>query len=104
MRALGWRQITNTLGTLYIPIVLCEVACTLGSATGIAGAPVLNTELFVTTITLTTGNNNVDVDFISPGSNLIGSVMLNVKGCPIVETEFAITASTTSMNCLYAVL
>lgn len=109
VRVIGWRKVGLTDGqggattTIWIPVVLAEFACTLSSTPiGIAGAQVLNTELFADTITLTYGNNNVSVEIISPAADIIAHAVLDLKGFKKVELSFTTGGSATSCNALVA--
>jgi len=107
LRVIGWRLVTNDEGKagLWIPVLLVELHCTLSAAVGVAGATVVNTERFADTISLTTGNDDVSVDIVSPTGEIIAHAMLDLKGFNLVETTFSINSGgTTDMNCLYALL
>jgi hypothetical protein len=101
LRLIGWKAIAGTdLTTLWVPITLSEIACTLCTAVGIASTPVLNTERFVDTITITTGNSGVDISVVSPTGNVIGFALADLKGCAKVELSFSTGGSATSCNAL----
>jgi hypothetical protein len=87
MRVTGWAYV----GTLWVPVVLAEFNCTLGTATGVAGQPVANTDQFVDTITLATahaGSNGVSVSVVSPAGNLVAHALVDCKGFGKIEIEF----------------
>lgn len=98
VRVWGWRLASD----LWVPVLLCEVACTACAAVGVADKTVLNTERFADTLTLTYGNANVSVELLSPANDLTGHVLLDAKGFQYVEVIFNLTANVTSMNALYA--
>lgn len=103
VRVIAWNVIgSNTPGTqLWVPLVLAEVQCTLGTTTGIAGCQVANTELFADTITLTTGNANVSIDINSPADNTIAHFVIGVKGAQKLEFNFTTGGVATDCNCLW---
>jgi len=98
LRVWGYRFSTD----LWVPVLLCEVACTCCTMVGVAGKSVLNTERFVDTMTLTYGSANVSVEVLSPANNLTGHLLLDTKGMQYVQVVFDINANVTSMNALYA--
>lgn len=106
-RVIGWRSVgENDVTTgLWIPVILCEFAAVLSGATGVAGATILNTERFADTITLTTGNDDVSVDIVSPTGDVIAHAMMDLKGFQKVELTFKLGGTPpTSMNALVALL
>ena len=105
MRVIAWRVIrSGTTKALWVPVVLCEVACTMSASVGVALAAVLDTEQFVDTITLVTGNDDVSIDIVSPTADEIAHFVLDLKGCQKIECTFDNTLNTPSMNCLLALL
>lgn len=105
MRVYGWRPIgLNTPTTaLWIPALLCEVACTMTSTgPGIAGKIIVATELFVDTITITYGNANVSVEAVSPANDLPAHIVVDLKGFPKFEATFTTGGSATDCNALWA--
>lgn len=101
MRVWAWRQFRAS--NLWIPKLLCEVACVMCTATGVAGTDVVATERFVDAITLVFGNDGESVRRLSPGSNLIASLLVDVQGAQKVELDFDMTTgSPTNANALYA--
>ena len=104
LRVIGWRRLGDQVGTLlWIPVVLCEIACTASATVGVAGRLVVATERFVDTITLVTGNEDISIDIVSPAAEEIAHVVTDLKGFQKVEFNFDSTAAgTTGMNCLIA--
>ena len=106
MRLLGWQPVgpwngQGTDGRQWIPLPLLEVACTLGTTPGIVGLIPDNTHLYASTLTLAAWvNANFSAEVINPGNNYAGYLNLDVKGCPVIEPIFQITASVTAMNVL----
>lgn len=109
VRVIGWRAIDtkdqqNTQGrTLWIPVILAEVVATLSAAVGIAGAIIDETNRFADTLTLTTGNDDVSVDFTSPTGDVIAHIVVKGKGFEKVEVTHKVTTAT-SLNSLVAML
>lgn len=113
MRVLGWSPVLlDTKTTLWVPVTLGEFACTLGAMTGVAGAAVLNTELFVDTITMVAARNedrvigagtavNSDTYVNSPANDTPAHIRLRISGYQKVEFIFDQTLNTPTMNTLY---
>lgn len=112
MRLYGWSVVdvidNDSSKNLYAPTLLAEFACTLsGTFPGLANTPVVATELFCDTMTLTFGNTNL-CQVSSPGSTTadtgIAFAMVDFVGFPVLELTFDIGTGPTSMNCLYRLL
>lgn len=92
MRVIGWSRVKGTGGTndLWYPVILCQVACTCGAITGVAGSAVTATERFCDTIgDPTIGNKNVDVSVVSPTTDFSPAhIVVDMKGCEIAEIIF----------------
>src|SRR5262249_8748074 len=75
LRVIGWRP-AGPLGPqstpLWVPYILAGVSCTACAATGVAGAPVLNTERFCDTIAVTA---NYEPSF-TQGAGKAGSITI----------------------------
>jgi hypothetical protein len=118
LRLLGWQKLGTGPGpndVLWIPQALAEVACVLSQAVGVAAAPLLNTERFADTITVTTQALFTDVDsggasargtleVYSPTADLIAWFKVPIQGVEKLELQFSRTVGTPTMNCLYAYL
>lgn len=114
MRVIGWAPMVSFGGSsvtdttnLWIPTPLGDFLCTLNSGqTGLAGAAILNTELFCDTIAVTgtTANQGVNCDVNSPGNATMATVLVDIKGHPWVEVLFATGGSATSCNGLFRLL
>lgn len=105
-RIIGWRKIATGGGdpnTLYIPMVLAELGCTISATVGIANSPLVATDRFVDTISLITGNDDVSIDIVSPTADEIGHVVLDIKGCNYLEFSYDMTGATNG-NCVFAYL
>jgi hypothetical protein len=103
-RFLGWRQLLpeDPSTTIWVPVTLCEVQVTLGTTTGTAGLVLLNTDRLCDIITLTTGNADVSVDVVSPADNTVASIVVDMKGCQLLEPIFTTGSSATNCNALLA--
>lgn len=100
MRVINWKEISG----LWIPLIVCEVACTLSTSVGVAANAVLNTERFADTIALTYGNAGIDCQVFSPANNTPGHVTVDAKGATILEVIFSRGGSATSCNALVSYL
>ena len=93
-RIIGWtviRGVQNVTKDLWIPVVLAELTCTMSATPGIALAAVLSTELFVDTLVLVTGNEDVSIDIVSPTADEIAHCVVDLKGFQKVEVTFDTT-------------
>jgi hypothetical protein len=95
LRVTGWRRIA----TLWVPILMGEVACTLSATVGIASATVTNTDRFCDTITSVSGPSGTVI--YSPTADEIGYVMLDAAGFQKIQFTFDMTGATNG-NVLYA--
>ncbi len=114
LKVLGWRDTNINPGNpqmrLWIPVELCTVAFTLGTAVGVANGDLGTTQAFATTITMTggptfitSGAAPVSLDWweISPGSNAIGLVSVPTFGFKKMEVIFTTGGVVTDCNALY---
>jgi len=88
---------------LWIPTLLCELACTCSTIVGIAAKEVLATERFADTIVLTYGNST-STEVFSPANNLAGHIVADLKGAVKFELTFETGSSATSCNALWKFL
>jgi hypothetical protein len=99
-RVISWREASG----LWIPTIVCEVACTLSTSIGVAAQTVLDTERFADTLSLTLGNAGVDCQVFSPANNTPAHVVVDAKGASVLEVIFTTGGSATSCNALVAYL
>lgn len=88
---------------LWVAWPLLAVTCTLTSAiTGVNNTDVPAANFGVSTITMTTGvgTANVSNEIISPTGSLQASIVLDTKGCKLIQFSFAMNGSATSANAL----
>jgi hypothetical protein len=112
MRVIGWTRIGSGTVVLWIPTIIASFTCTLGAATGVAGAPVVATELFCDTIVILSEptvtadvTRTGTVSVYSPAADLIGLIELNMP--PVEKLEFSFDATTgdpSGMNALVALV
>lgn len=93
-RVIGWRKAS---ATLWIPEPIATVAVTLGTAVGVAGEAVANTDYLADTITLTSGIAVVN----SPADNTAATIIVGLEGFAMFEVIFDMTGAA-SGNALYA--
>lgn len=100
VRVIGWAPV----GSLWVPTVLGAYDCTTGTAVGVAGQPVLDTENFASTLTVTANmaTDGQGVTSVSPQDNTPGHFLFSIKGFSLVEFLFKITTATNA-NALYRV-
>lgn len=114
VRVLGWRKVGGSPTGLWVPVIIAGLTCTLGTATGVAGAEVVATELFADTVTITSGGEpTVTADttrggtfrLFSPANNLIAWVAVPLYGFAKLELTFDMTTGDpTGANALYSFL
>lgn len=103
-RIIGWSVLKGVVGTskdLWIPVVLAELTCTMSATTGAAGGVLATTDLFVDTLVLVTGNEDVSIDIVSPTADEIAHCVVDLKGFQKVEVTFdTTTGDPTGANAL----
>lgn len=111
MRVIGWNRITiggDPNKTLWVPVNLLEVACTLSLAAGVAGTPVVATEFFCDILTVVTGSTlggELALEsLISTSNDTIGMIEVNMHGFQKLELSFNVGVSATSANALLGLL
>jgi hypothetical protein len=113
----GWRRLgSGTPGnTIWIPSRIAGFTATLGTHTGVAGAPVVATELFADTLTIraTVGEATITADVTREGTHVVYSPADNTSawakiclyGFEKIEVIFDMTTGDpTGGNCLIAFL
>lgn len=107
LRVIGWKRVVDRASPgdvnlwVWRPTVLVELACTISSTDiGLVGKCVAATDLFADTITLTTGNDDVSVDIVSPTGDLGAHAIVDLKGSQLYEITFGTGSSATSCNAL----
>jgi hypothetical protein len=118
-RLWGWDRIgSDQITTLWVPRCLASFTCTLGAATGVAGAKVTNTDLFVHTLAVNAigpqafwpgldaaaapiGRGTIRV--FSPGNNLLAWAIVPLLGCEKLQFDFDMTGATNG-NALFRCL
>lgn len=106
-RILGWNRTPagSAASDVYTYCTLTEVTVTLGTATGVDGTPIVSTNLFADSISLATGfNDDVDVSITAPGTNVPAHMIVDTKGCELIEFLFHRNSSATSCNALFGKL
>lgn len=103
VRVWGWSKESST-GS-WENVLLAEFAITLGNIQGTANCAITANDFEADTITLTYGNDDVDVSINSPANNVRGAyAQVDIKGSQKVQIEFDINSSATDLNCLYKLL
>ena len=106
VRVVGWRLLggSDRSTQLWVPVTLCELACTASAVTGVAGRLVAATERFADTLTITKGNAGVTLDVVSPANDTAAHALIDAKGFQRYEFLFALGTAPTDMNALVALL
>ncbi len=109
VRVYGWKFVpgTATATGLWRPFLLVEMACTATSTDiGVAGGIIAATEMFADTVALTTGNDDVSVDLVSPTGDVAGHWQGDLKGAQKLEFTFKtnVAQAPTSMNAIFSLL
>ena len=100
VRVIGWSDAQPSSGSsnvvLWVPTVLCEYLCTLGTATGVASSAVLDTEKFCDTVALVAnrGTDGQDTTKASPTNNLIAQFLVDLKGSKKIELCYSVGTNT----------
>lgn len=99
----AWEFISQGDTRLWIPRLLCQVACTVDSTlVGVAGRAIVATEMFADTLSVSIGEENVNVAKCSPADgNSAGHFMVDIQGAPKVEFVFSTGSSATSCNAAF---
>lgn len=110
-RILAWQRIVPKLASdqwQWTCEILAELACVLGSSTGVAGGAVLNTELYADTVTIVSEETiTADVTrqgtvlVFSPANNTKAHVRLDIEGVEKIQFDFKQTTNTPTMNALF---
>jgi len=104
VRVIGWRKVS----TLWVPTILVQFSAIIGAATGVAGAAVLDTELFADTLSdppAGMGSVGVNCQPSSPANDTVAHYLVDTRGCEKIEILFDRTGTPpTSVNCLLAQL
>lgn len=95
MRVIGW----NKVGTLWVPEVICQLTAALSIMTGVAGAPVVATDLFADAITVAEGADKATTH--DAPADTITSVLVTTKGYELLEFTFNRGVSATNSNGLF---
>lgn len=103
MRVIAWDPLPGTSfpdgnDTVWIPVILVEIAAVLCSATGVSGGTLLGTHFLADTITLVTGTANVSHEIVSPTGNVAAHIIVSVKGASMIEVTFDLGANMTGAN------
>lgn len=101
LRVIGWKATTNGL---WVPTILAELTCTLGTATGVDGSDVENEMFFADTLVLAAGYSSDAVRVTSPANNTVARALVDLEGHRKVEVTFDRNGSAASCNALYALL
>lgn len=110
-RLYGWHRVPNGPNHFdFVPTLLADLSCTLGATTGVAGAHVGASELYVDTISINTQwetvantTNDGTIELMSPASDLIAHVAIPIWGSEILQLDFDMTTGDpTGGNALFA--
>ena len=101
----GWKQLTVNSILTWSAMTLAQFTVTLGTTTAPANSiyPSGTSDLIAHQLALVIGNQNVDVSFVSPGSNLPAWGMVDMKGCPLAQINLTMVTATKG-NCLVGAL
>jgi hypothetical protein len=103
----GWEFLKSTAGKtgLWVPTLLATfTTITLVSEQpGVDGTDVPSSNFFAAAATLGVGNSGISVEVVSPGEAAaeIAHVVVDTKGCKLMEVRFAMGGSATSGNALW---
>ena len=95
VRVWGWSSVEDSL---WVPFLLADVTCTLGSTQGVAGEAITDSDFIVDTITGNSGDAGREI--ISPTGDLVASLHVENRGANRLEVEFDMTGAADA-NALY---
>lgn len=118
LRIWGWARVhaSDPKKTLWVPTPIGEFACTISTAVGVAGSPVLDTERFADTIApvalmlgdikIAAGTSvNSETKVLTPANNTPAHVELPLDGWEMIEFDSDQTNATVpTVNVLYALV
>lgn len=108
-RIIGWYSVksrgsggTDPNKTMWIPLQLGALTCTLSTPVGVAGKVVIETERFCDTLAIvgTTANAGVSIDVVSGANDLVQHAIIDLKGAQKLELIFDRNSSATACNAL----
>lgn len=107
-KVIGWERCGSDTSTLWNPLILAHLVCTLGAMTGVAGKYLVATDLLVDTITVnseptitadTTRQGTLEIS--SPAADLIAFATVPLHGVEKIELIFdTTTGDPTGANAL----
>lgn len=103
MSVFGWDKIVGISSTTkeqWTATLLASFTCTLTTVTGVAGGILGTSDKYCDTIAIGVGNANVSNEIVSPTGDVIAHIVLDTKGCPVVQIKMCRNGSATSENCL----
>lgn len=104
-RLIGWKQTQGISAlSLWVPVPLLQVQCTLGTSIGIASADVINTDRFADGISLTAGYGTTDMNGVlvnTLSNDLVGHLIAGVRGFGCLQWIFDTGGSATNANALF---
>lgn len=92
-RVIGWELI----GTTWMPVVLTQLAVTLGAMTGIADGALTATDRIADTITLDTpfsGMPASECTIVSPAADLVAKAIVATRGMRLIQLTYDMTGAT----------
>jgi hypothetical protein len=114
MRLLGWKRLFplgSTGRQFWVPSLIATLSCTLSAFVGLASGPVIETERFCDTISISfEGTKTADVTrtgsvlLYSPANDTPGRAVVKVEGFEAIELQFDQTTGTPTMNSLFSLL
>lgn len=111
VRLIGWHKVGTVYPFLWVPTIFAELGAVMGNVTGIAGAPVLNTEFFADTLTIVSeGTFTADVTrfgsirLYSPANDTPAHAVIPLEPFDKIELTFDQTTNTPTMNALISLL
>lgn len=102
VRVVGYRPV----GNLWVPQTLFEADCVLSAFVGQGGYDLLATDRVADTIAdppAGKGTKGVDCVILTPADDSPAEVLVDCKGCPVIEVQFKL-GTATGANALVAVV
>jgi hypothetical protein len=95
-----WGINSDTDKGYWFPVYIAKLKATIGTLTGVSGAPVTATQYFADTIELVDGDTSCRI--ISPANNNMASVTVDLAGAQSMYIGFSdVGTAPDKYNCLY---
>lgn len=95
----GWNQLRNGTRNVWVPVPIVHYTCTLGTATGLATAGIVATDLLAHTV-IVAASGGIGVVASQVAGNRMAKVECGIEGYEKIQVIFDMTGATNG-NCIY---